>query len=355
MSQKEPFFSVILPVKNGDLPLLTRALSSVTDQSYSHFEVILVDDGSEEDYGKALDQLIKGDCRFHLFHIAASGVSYARNYGIMQAKGDIITFLDSDDVLNPFCFQEALSVFESTDADALWGGTFFGKTPEINKTLKKQTEKGPLPKETLLSRLINLTSDRIHLSRAECTGEPFRFENLGYISRGIAAKFIRKECFSNTKILFPIDIKMYEDVIWNLNMVNELRVIYVKSIWYYYYDNSVSTSNAFHSDAVSRMEIPIQIIRSILDLSDPVEYASYTKLLMDSLRYVFKGLYGNPKWNASGKERSELKNHLYHDNPWKEIGTDQFRSAANKRDRQKAVLFRCHLLFIYWKLAWNRM
>ena len=148
---------------------------------------------------------------------------------------------------------------------------------------------------------------------------------------------------------------MYEDVIWNLHMVDELRVTYVKSIWYYYYDNSVSTSNAFHADAVSRMEIPIRIMQSILDLADPVEYASYTKLLMDSLRYIFKGLYGNPKWNASGAERKELRDHLYRDDPWKEIQEDRYRIAANKRDAQKSVLFKRHLLFLYWKLTWNKM
>ena len=105
MNQSSALISVILPVKNGDLTLLKRALSSVHAQSYSNYEILLIDDQSNENYAKELDLLAAEDKKIRLFHIPASGVSGARNFAAEHAQGTILTYLDSDDELSPFCFE----------------------------------------------------------------------------------------------------------------------------------------------------------------------------------------------------------------------------------------------------------
>lgn len=319
MNKSSALISVILPVKNGDLTLLKRALSSVHAQSYSNYEILLIDDQSNENYAKELDLLAAEDKKIRLFHIPASGVSGARNFAAEHAQGTILTYLDSDDELSPFCFEEAAALLKDPDVDILWGGTFYGSSEEI-KTLKNTLGKtSALSKSELEACTISLSDDRLHQTRAECIGEPFRFENGGYINRGIAARFIKKKCFDNAHCQFPLGIKMYEDAIWNLKMLNDFHILYVKSIWYYYLNNEESVSNVFHDDALERMEVPLKEIREILDLNDPTEYTAYTRLLMDSLRYVFKCLYGNREWKATKKQKKKIKQHLYSELPWSEI------------------------------------
>ena len=357
--------SAILPVRNGDIELINRAVDSVLGQSYSNLELLLVDDGSERGFAKELDKLAVADKRIRIFHIEPSGVSAARNYAIKEAKGDIITFIDGDDTIAPGCFDEAEKVLRDREIDVLFGGTLYVEEPVLNKPESADNKSS--------IRVLRLTEERLHKSRAEVIGEPFRFEDGGYINRGIAARFIRREVFEDDRFLFPVGIRMYEDAIWNLRMIDSLKVAYVKRIWYYYYENPASSSNKYNPDVVDVMEKPLEIMQGIVDLRNPVEYRAYTRLLMDSLRYIYICMLGNPKWkqefgaskNTDDKQaditsetyalaKRKVKKHLYHDAPWKEIGSGRFRKYSEKRDRQKALLYKMHLLLIYWKLTWKR-
>jgi glycosyltransferase involved in cell wall biosynthesis len=95
----EPKFSVILPTHNRAL-LLKRAVKSVLSQSFSNFELIVVDDGSSDGTQDFLDSLT--DFRIRVIHHSlARGVSAARNSGIFSSSGNFIVFLDDDDELFP--------------------------------------------------------------------------------------------------------------------------------------------------------------------------------------------------------------------------------------------------------------
>lgn len=355
MKSSELMISVILPVKNGNPDLLKRALSSIRSQTYKNYEILLVDDGSRQDFSKKLETLVKKDSHIRLFHIAASGVSFARNYAVSKASGDIITYLDADDVISPFCFEEAVSFFNDRETDAVWGGTYYGSKKDIDKRLKLEGGKAKTY-ETLKGLSVKLTPERIHKTRSECIGEPFRFEDNGYINRGIAARFIRKSVFERGLAQFPLNIKMYEDTIWNLKMMDSgINIYYVKSIWYYYYENERSVSNSYNENVLECIEVPLKRIRVILDMKDPEEYAAYTRFLMDSLRYIYKCLYGNPLWKPDMRTRLQFLKHIYNNRPWTEAGTERFIKAADRSDRIKALLYRAKLLFLYWKLTWKTM
>jgi glycosyltransferase involved in cell wall biosynthesis len=92
------FFSIVIPTHNRS-SLLKRALDSVFTQSVKNIEVVVINDGSTEDYTHLLNDL-PVNCRYiKLPH--SSGVSCARNRGILEAKGKWIVFLDDDDELAP--------------------------------------------------------------------------------------------------------------------------------------------------------------------------------------------------------------------------------------------------------------
>ena len=88
--------SVIIPVYNSG-PYLSRCIDSVLEQSFSDFELLLIDDGSTDGSDKLCDAYAEKDCRIHVFHKKNGGASSARNVGLDNAKGEWVTFIDSDD------------------------------------------------------------------------------------------------------------------------------------------------------------------------------------------------------------------------------------------------------------------
>lgn len=89
--------SVIVPFYNTDLKFCEKCLDSLCNQSYNNIEILVVDDGSNLEYARGLDEICTYDCRIKVFHKLNEGVSSARNIGINEAKGDYIAFVDSDD------------------------------------------------------------------------------------------------------------------------------------------------------------------------------------------------------------------------------------------------------------------
>lgn len=88
--------SIVIPVYNVESKL-RRCLNSIQNQSYRDFEVLLIDDGSQDSSGLICDEFVKKDSRFKVYHTENRGVSKARNFGIEKAVGKYLTFIDSDD------------------------------------------------------------------------------------------------------------------------------------------------------------------------------------------------------------------------------------------------------------------
>ena len=96
---RNKLISIIVPVYNAQ-DYLRRCVNSILSQTYRDIEVILIDDGSTDKSGGICDTFALLDERAKVFHIPNCGVSSARNLGISKAKGEWITFIDSDDWLN---------------------------------------------------------------------------------------------------------------------------------------------------------------------------------------------------------------------------------------------------------------
>lgn len=88
--------SVIVPVYNTEKEL-ERCIRSIQNQSYGNLEILLIDDGSTDTSAMLCDRAAKDDGRIRVIHKENGGVSSARNAGIMQAQGDFVVFVDSDD------------------------------------------------------------------------------------------------------------------------------------------------------------------------------------------------------------------------------------------------------------------
>ena len=91
--------SVIVPVYNVE-EYLKQCLDSILEQTFSNYEVILVNDGSTDSSGLICQEYAEKDSRIRYFEKENGGLSDARNYGIEQAQGEYLTFVDSDDFLD---------------------------------------------------------------------------------------------------------------------------------------------------------------------------------------------------------------------------------------------------------------
>ncbi len=108
--------SVIIPVyKVADT--LRSSVGSVTAQTHRDLEIILVDDGSPDECPAICDELAEADARIKVIHKPNGGVSDARNVGIAAARGDVIGFVDPDDMTEPKMFESMLEAMRAEDAD----------------------------------------------------------------------------------------------------------------------------------------------------------------------------------------------------------------------------------------------
>lgn len=114
----KPFFSIIFPVYNREL-YLKEALDSILSQSFQDFELIAIDDGSEDKSVEILQEYSSLFSNFSLITQNHLGVSQARNAGIEKAKGEYICFVDSDDLLTPNYLQDFYSVILQTQTNVL--------------------------------------------------------------------------------------------------------------------------------------------------------------------------------------------------------------------------------------------
>ena len=92
--------SVIVPIYKVE-PYLHRCVDSILAQTYQNIEVILVDDGSPDSCPEICDEYAAQDERIKVIHKANGGLSSARNAGLDAASGDWVSFIDSDDWIEP--------------------------------------------------------------------------------------------------------------------------------------------------------------------------------------------------------------------------------------------------------------
>ncbi len=113
--------SVIIPIYNAE-KYLDECLSSVAGQTYSNFECVMIDDGSKDSSAEIAKSYAARDRRFKYFYQDNAGVSAARNHGLREARGDYITFLDSDDSLEKNYFKEYINCICRHNSAIVVGG-----------------------------------------------------------------------------------------------------------------------------------------------------------------------------------------------------------------------------------------
>ena len=112
----QPLLSVIVPCYNVE-KYIDKCISSIVNQTYPNLEILLINDGSTDSTGILCDEWQKRDSRIRVIHKQNEGLSYARKTGVENAAAEFVTFVDSDDWIDPDMYSDMMSAMISTDSD----------------------------------------------------------------------------------------------------------------------------------------------------------------------------------------------------------------------------------------------
>ena len=215
--------SIIVPVYNVE-KYLERCITSILNQTYKQFELLLIDDGSTDLSGEICDESREWDERITVFHKENGGLSDARNYGINKAKGKYVTFIDSDDYIGPKFLEILYEGCEKYSALMSVGTSTFA----YNETLDYFSEQ---PDNVYESYTTEAALKQICLN----------------VKFGMAAwgKLYDKRLFDN--IQFPVGV-LYEDLQTTPYLMEQCeKIIYCKSATYYWYQRQGSIMHSYSS------------------------------------------------------------------------------------------------------------
>lgn len=206
-----PKVSVIIPVYNGER-FLSMAIESVTRQTtFSELELILIDDGSTDDSGKICDAYSNKFSNIVTLHCKNAGVSAARNAGIAHARGEYLTFLDSDDTYEPMFIEKLL---EHGDCDLVCCDYYCKDKNE--KILAGFFDRGEL-------KSMDFDAD---FYKKIIRKEFYTCWN----------KLYKKSIIFDNKIIFPEDIKYGEDMMFVFKYLEYCKVFYFLDEALYFYN-----------------------------------------------------------------------------------------------------------------------
>lgn len=222
--------SIIVPVYKVE-KYLPKCIESILSQTYSSFELLLIDDGSPDRCGQICDEYARRDARIRVFHKENEGVSEARNCGLDNAKGDYVTFADSDDWLESDILETLYDLLNKYNVDMSACG------------LQKEDEDGNI--------LLRVTANDIDVrDRIKMLITLFKGDKYYSCLSWPTNKLYRRSIIEENHIRFDKDIHYNEDRLFIFEYVKYCSATVFSSFpKYHYIIRKDSAMNAFnHQD-----------------------------------------------------------------------------------------------------------
>lgn len=243
------YVSVIVPVYQAE-KYIGKCVGSVLEQSFTDWEMILVDDGSRDNSGALCDEFAASDRRIKVLHQKNEGVSGARNAGMAAASGEYIAFLDSDDYYKPDMLEKMVNAVKSGDADSAGCGHIYlypdGKALQEASVLPTGIYDADVIKSSIVRPLLH---DRLE----------------GRIINGYVVRFLYK-----TSIIKRNDIKFsgayLEDELFIIEYFSVAgRLSVVDEPLYVYYINPASVTRSYLKDYPSVFSHSLEMKKKLVE------------------------------------------------------------------------------------------
>lgn len=295
--------SIIVPAYNC-IKSLEHCVGSVRQQTYTDFELILVDDGSTDGSGKLCDRFAAEDERIRVIHKPNGGVSSARNAGIDVADGEYITFCDSDDYLEPDYIETLLKTAKSNpDCGHIWC---------CFQTVTGYQRENAAPNYSSVNPILHYTlQDYMTLHEMWLDAGPWN-------------KLYRTDIVQTAKVRFPEDLSLGEDWLFNLAYidasVNKKIVVVTKPLYNYMRGNDESLDSKYRKDLLDiyrrlndsclsylrKWKLPAKQIEIFYNS----RFYLYEKVLRNTMRAPNKTKREKIEWNSTFMQSDEFKEFL---------------------------------------------
>lgn len=239
---EKPLFSIIIPVYNSQ-KTIKRTLLSVLNQTFSNYEIVVVNDGSTDSSLKVMEEFSRYS-QVTLINQINAGVSAARNSGLQQASGEYVLFLDADDWVDDdflMIFKQNLDTWSTESVDLIVGNLNDGRVGKLSQSGFFSNEDIPY-----------------------VLGELEMSDNIGYLHN----KCYRRQILSELDLRFIEGISMSEDLLFNLKFFSCISNFLVTQGSAYHYEDvagSLSKQKVHYSELKVRKQFLTTLYDSIVD------------------------------------------------------------------------------------------
>ena len=245
--------SLIVPVYNVER-YLRECLDSLLLQTYKDIEVIMVDDGSTDSSGKICDEYSEKYQNFFVYHKENAGLGMARNTGLEHMNGQYVTFIDSDDYLDPECIEFLYKAIDEKKVDMCKGGfrrITDHKQIDAIRMYKNEVFEGEIAKKELLPRMIG-SSPYEHDSIEMCVcGALYNAELIKMYN----LRFPSERDFISEDLVFNIDFFQHTDGACTIDSIGYNYRINMKSLTKSYRIDRFEASRFFYLEMRKKFEI----------------------------------------------------------------------------------------------------
>jgi len=287
--------SVIVPVYNVE-KYLRKCLDSILNQTYTNFELILVNDGSKDNSGNICDEYALIDNRIKVIHKENGGLPSARNAGLEIISGDFVTFVDSDDWIEYNTFEIIINAQKENDIDLIIYG--------CNLVYKNK---------------IKQTKNKYNL----CFTQNEFYNNFFYVKENCHFNFVWNKLYKtsvlNKNLLVFSDYYKIEDFLFNIDYISAISSVKIITNKLYNYNKLVDTSiTATYKKG--NCDFDIMVINNIKDFLDIDKRSHHYKIFQIYKLGNFVSVMTECYKSALSKEDKEEEYkriiELYYPNGW---------------------------------------
>lgn len=297
--------SVIVPVYNVEA-YLERCVESILQQTYAHFELILINDGSTDSSGQICDHLASQYENIKVYHIENAGVSNARNMGIQLATGSWVTFIDSDD----FVTQDYLATLASA-AEGLNVGFVIAPLHHI--------------KNGIVTDLPSYSGKTELWSTEETMKELLMTTRTSFFP---VAKLFKRDLLADEK--FNTNYHLAEDALFLTELLLKTRCscVFIDKPVYYYDHREGSATTSVNRHVFDTIEVYQQIIAQVSQAFPNLKYELINRECWSYITVYDKIIFTSRE--EYQKEKAELRTWIvqHRREIWKDAYFTTFRKVA---------------------------